>query len=294
VNGRFGATVGSSTLAAVVNQVVGLSALLALAVASGALMRAVRRIRAGARVRWWHPMASINGAVYVTVTSAAAPKVGVALLSVALVAGQTGGALLADRVGLSPAGRRYLTRARVVGVALALVAVVIGALGKHGELHLHLLMLAVVAGAGMAVVQSGVGHVSRVTGEPLVAGIVSFAVGGVCVALVALVVTGASPPNGWSAPPELWTGGLIGAATGVVMAVTVRVLGVLRLTLSIVAGQTVGALIIDFAAPAAGAPVTLATGVSVALTLLAVAVSGTTLRSRVRVPRRSQPGSAGS
>jgi transporter family-2 protein len=147
----------------------------------------------------------------------------------------------------------------------------------------------------MAAVQSGIGHITRVTGEPLVASIVSFSVGGLCVLALALVVTGGSPPNGWSAPPELWIGGVIGAATAVAMALTVTTLGVLRLTLSLVAGQTLGGLLVDLVAPAAGAPVTVRTAVSVALTLVAVAVSGGSLRQRlpVRLRRRARTGPEG-
>jgi transporter family-2 protein len=264
-----------------------------VALATGALVRAWKRIQAGARPRWWQPAASVNGALYVTVTSAAAPKVGVALLTVALVSGQTAGGLVADRFGLSPSGRYRLTWARGMGVALAVSAVALGAFGGHGELHLPLLMLAVVAGAGMAAVQAAMGHITKITGEPLAASIVSFSVGGLCVVAVALVVNGGSPPNGWSAPPELWIGGAIGAATAVVMALTVTTLGVLRLTLSVVAGQTLGALLIDLVAPAAGAPVTVRTVVSVALTLVAVAVSGRTFRRagwlRTRRSERSGP-----
>ena len=60
-----------------------------------------------------------------------APEVGVALLSVALVCGQTAGSLAADGVGLSPAGRQPVTTGRVAGVALTIAAVVASALGAQ-------------------------------------------------------------------------------------------------------------------------------------------------------------------
>ena len=292
VNGRLGASLGSAPPAATVNQVVGLAALLAVATVTGATARVLRRLRAGARLSWWHLAASLNGVLFVTVSAAAAPKVGVAVLTVALVSGQTAGSLLVDRLGLSPAGGRPLTAARVLGVVLAVAAVAIGASGSHGDLHLGLLALAVVAGAGMAVVQAAVGHVARITGEPVVAGAVSFAVGAAGVLVLALVVTGGAAPNGWSAaPPEEWIGGLIGACTVVVMAWTVQTLGVLRLTLGLVAGQSVGAIAIDLLAPAAGEAVTLATAAGVALTIVAVAVSGT--RRGIRRPARLRTGREG-
>src|SRR4051812_35410325 len=143
VNGRLGASLGSAELAAVVNNAVGLAAILLLAVTSGALARAWGRVSTGDAGRAWHYVGSAMGALFVIVAAIAAPKVGVALLTVALVCGQTLGSLVADAFGLSPAGRRGLSPARVVAVALALAAVGIGALGAERNLHLDILALAV-------------------------------------------------------------------------------------------------------------------------------------------------------
>ena len=291
INGRLGESLDSPTLAATVNQTVGVISLLVVGIATGALARAWQAVRAGARLRWWHLAVCANGALYLTVTAAAAPKVGVALLTVALVSGQTVGSLAVDRLGLSPAGRRQLTVVRVLGVALAIAAVAIAALGPHSDPHLLLLGLAVVAGVGMALTQAGMGHLAMRTGEPVVAATISFAIGGLIILVVALAVTGGSAPGGWSAPPELWIGGIIGAATAVAMAATVKTLGVLRLMLSVVAGQSLGGIVVDLFAPAAGEGVTLRTVVSVLLTFLAVVVSGMVPRRSVRVGtlRRGSP-----
>ncbi len=291
INGGLGESLGSPLLAGSVNQTVGVASLLAVAIATGALMRGRGRLRAGGRVRWWYLAACANGALYLAVTAAAAPKVGVALLTVALVSGQTVGSLAVDRLGLSPAGARQLTAFRVLGVALAISAVAIAALGPHADPHLALLGLAVVAGAGMALTQAGMGHLARVTGEPIVAATISFATGGLIILIVSLAVTGGSAPGGWSAPPELWIGGVIGAATAVAMAATVKTLGVLRLMLAVVAGQSLGGILVDLFAPAAGEVVTLRTVVSVLLTFLAVAVSGMVPRrsARVGTPRPGPP-----
>jgi transporter family-2 protein len=59
-----------------------------------------------------------------------------------------------------------------------------------------------------------------------------------------------------------------------VAALVVHRLGVLRLGLAVVAGQLVGALALDVALPVTGDPVGLLTVVGVALTLVAVAISG--------------------
>ena len=260
-------------IAAVVNNVVGLSALLALAVATGALVRGARRLRSGPRPAWWHWIGGLAGALLVAVMAAAAPRMGVALLTVALVCGQTAGSLGVDQAGLSPAGRQPATPARVVGVLLAIAAVGIGALGKRGDLEVGLLTLAVVAGAATAVQQAANGQLARLAGEPLVAATINVGVGTSVLVLLAAAGAGEGPPNGWDAPFGEWLGGLLGAAVVATLAWVVRTLGVLRATLVLVAGQSAGALALDLIAPAPGEAVTAATVIGVALTLLAVAVA---------------------
>jgi bacterial/archaeal transporter family-2 protein len=274
INGRLGTSLGSPEVAAVVNNAVGTSWLVLIATVTGLLPRAIQRIREGSRPRWWHYLASVTGSLFVITGAVAAPKLGIALLTVGLVCGQTVASLAADRFGLSPAGRRPLTAMRSMGVALAVAAVGIGVVGDEGNLHLGLLLLAAVAGGTLALAQAALGQLREVTGDPVTGSGISFAVGGLTSLLVALIATGGSAPGGWSAPPQQWIGGLIGATVVVMMARVVGVLGVLRLTLALVAGQAVGSVLVDVVAPAAGRGVGLRTVVSVALTFMAVAVSG--------------------
>ncbi len=284
LNGRLAQSLGSAELAGSVNHITGLLALVVVGAATGVPGRAARRLAAGPRPRWWHLLAGVNGALFIIVAAYAAPKVGVALLTVAFISGQTTGSLLADRAGLSPAGLKRLTAFRLLGVAVALVAVGLAATGARGEPQLGLLALAVLAGVGVAVQQAAMGHVARATGEPLAAGAVNFAAGAIVMVAVALVATGGSPPGGWSAPPGEWVGGVLGAVVAVVLANAVRRLGILRTMLAMVAGQSAGGLLLDSVAPPAGGAVTFLTIVSVALTLAAVVISGI---SRAPRPRRT-------
>ena len=290
VNGRLAESLGSALLAGTINNAIGLAALLAVAAAIGALGRARRRLRVVGRPRVWQLVAGANGALFIVVSATAAPEVGIALLTVALVCGQMGGGLVVDRFGLTPAGRRALTPARVLAVALTISAVALAALGARGDPQLLLLALAVLAGAGIAVQQAAVAHVARVTGEPVVAAAVNFLAG----ALVVTAVTAALadlPAGSWSAAPGEWIGGLLGAAVAVLLARVVAVLGALRAVLAVVAGQSVGGLVIDLVAPVPGEAVRLGTVVGVALTIAAVAVSGRGAPAS-RGPAAAQPAGA--
>jgi len=117
-------------------------ATLAIVLATRALPRARARLRALGRPPVWHFLGGLSGAALVLVSATAAPEVGVALLTVALVSGSTGGSLPVDAAGLGPAGRRAVTPPRVAGVLLAIGATVISALGARGDIDVLLLALA--------------------------------------------------------------------------------------------------------------------------------------------------------
>lgn len=273
LNGRLAEQLGSVEITAAANSGIGLGVALGIAWTTGALRRAGVALRRDRSLRPWHVIAGLNGAVFLTVTTAAAPRIGLALLTVALVCGQTVGGLLVDHLGFGPAGRKAITLVRVLGVGLAVLSVSIGAIGASGALRLPLLVAVVGVGVLIAIQQAGIGHVARVTGEPVVAGVANFGVGLVGTLGLALVVTGGVPPNGWASTPGFWLGGLLGVGTAVATGTVVREIGVLRFVLAFIAGQTLGALVVDLVAPAAGHRVTVGVAISVLVALSAVVVS---------------------
>jgi transporter family-2 protein len=274
LNGRLGKAVDSATVAAAVNNIVAMLGTLAVVLSTRALPRAIARLRAAGRPPLWHFLGGFAGAALVLVSAAAAPEVGVALLTVALVCGSTGGSLPVDAAGIGPAGKRPITGFRVAGVLLAILATVIGALGARGDLQPLLLTLALIAGCGMALQAAANGQLARRTGEPFVASLINTIVGLLALGSVALVTLATASLDAFPTNPALYVGGLLGAFVVVVSATAVQTLGVLRLGLATVAGQTAGALVIDLIAPAPGEAVTAGTVIGVVLTMAAVAVSG--------------------
>lgn len=76
-------------------------------------------------VPWWQLLGGLIGAVFVTVTMMAAPRIGVTGMIVATLAGNMVAAVLIDRygwVGISP---RPIEPVRVAGVLLMVVSVVL-------------------------------------------------------------------------------------------------------------------------------------------------------------------------
>jgi transporter family-2 protein len=243
------------------------------------------------RPPFWHFLGGLVGASLVCVITFAAPEVGVALVTVAIVCGSTLGALPVDAAGLGPAGRRPITSPRVAGVLLAITATAITALGAQGAFEPVLLGAALLVGSTQAFQSAANGQLARESGEPFLASAINTAVGLSVLAIVAAIAIAGSPPDALPANPLLYVGGLCGAFVVVVGAAAVQTLGVLRLGLAVVAGQTLGALVIDLIAPAEGEQVTIATVAGVVLTLIAVWVSG---RAGLRpaAGRTSQPPAA--
>ena len=272
VNGKLAGSVHSTLLASFLSFLVGLAVLLVLAAYRGTFTALRTRLRPR-RPPLWYFAGGLGGAYLVTSTAAAAPEIGVALLTVALVAGQTGGSLGVDAVGLGPGGVQPPTVPRISGVAIAVAAVLLSSLvgGGGGNLHLGLLLLVALAGVGVAFQQAANGRLQQVTGDAGAAALVNFCVGTAVLGLLLAVTRPAGTTL--AAPPLYYFGGLLGAGFVLTAAATVRVLGVLRLSLVAIAGQSAGALLLDAVDPAPGRHLTWATVVGVALTILAVAVS---------------------
>jgi transporter family-2 protein len=281
INGELNLALGSAVLTALVSFVTGLVAVVTVVLARPAARRALGAVR---DVPWWSRLGGLGGATLVAVGAAAAPRIGVALLTVGLVAGQTTGGLAVDRAGLGPGGTRPVTVPRVAGAALCVIAVVVSAAGEGARAASPLLLvLVVVAGFLIATQQALNGRVRAVTGDAGVAALVNFVVGtaalGLGLALSAAV--GGADVGRWPGPGEwyLYLGGPMGALFVTMAALVVRRLGVLRLGLAVIAGQLAGALLLDLVLPVSDAPVGPLTVLGAALTMLAVAVSGRAAKS---------------
>jgi transporter family-2 protein len=198
------------------------------------------------RPRWWTCLGGLGGALLVGSSAYAAPLVGLALLAVAVVAGQAAGSLLVDEVGLGPAGHQPVTSRRACGAALAVGGLIVASFGRRAGLEGHLLALGLLALAGGAVsAQTAVnGRLAQSGGQPFVAALISF-VGGTLALLLLAVAFGSSHhlpgPAGW----WQWTGGLGGASYIALSVTAVRHIGVLGVSLASTTGQLVGGVALD-------------------------------------------------
>jgi len=283
INGELGAVTGNGVLAAAVNFTVGLSLLVVIIASRGPARRAVRSLPGLVRSRqlpWWLLTGGLGGALYVSGQGVTIAALGVALFTVATVAGQTGLSLVVDRYGLGPTGAVPVTLARVLAAALATTAVWIASSGRGdgGGGSRAFLLMAFLAGAAVAFQAAFNGRVSVATGEPTVAALVNFVVG-LTMLLTVLAVQEVATDGGAGslAPvadrPWLLVGGLMGLLFVVTAAWTVRSLGVLLFSLVVLAGTLLGALAVDLVVPTEGAQITLNLLVGIGLTAVSVGLA---------------------
>ncbi|RIV37746.1 DMT family transporter [Micromonospora radicis] len=284
LNAELGQQVGNATLGAVVNNLGGtLLILLGLAVLPS--MRTGLRALRQARAPWWWYLGGLGGAAIVVLAAYAVPVLGVAVFTIAQVAGSSLGGLASDRAGLAPLGRLPLTMPRVAGALLGVAAVALAQAGRPvGELAVGVLLLAVAGGIAVAL-QAALNARISAAGSAAAGVAVNFAVSTPVVLLVAALAgafTGPAIrwPDGW----YLYTGGLLGVGIVASLVVGVRAAGVLRTGLALVGGQLAGALLLDVLLPGGpGARLPVLAGAL--LTLLAVLVAGRARRPSVPEPR---------
>lgn len=241
------------------------------------------------RIPKWYLLGGACGAFFVLSQSIVVAIAGVALFTVGVVAGQTVSSLLIDRSGMGTMAPKRLTVTRVVGAALALVAVLVAVWGQlRSDVPIWILVAPLISGLLVGAQQALNGQVRETARSPLTATFVSFAVGTAVLVIALLVHLLFSPwPETFPTDPLLYLGGLIGAVFIAAQTVLVRITGVLVLGLAVLSGQVVAAAVLDIVLPVPGHAIGIATLVGAALTLVAVAIAA--------IPsRRGVTGSSGS
>ncbi|MGH4021559.1 MAG: DMT family transporter [Pseudonocardiaceae bacterium] len=302
INGELAGRIGDGVVAALLSFAGGQLILLIMVAAvprmRRGVVRVVRAVRDGG-LRPWHVLGGLFGAFLVICQGLTVGAIGVAVFTVAVVAGQAMSSLAVDRAGVGPGGSRPVTVTRIAGALLAIGAVLLAVSERLGmPSALGIAVLPVLAGIGVAWQQAVNGRVSAaaagnagggvvggagggVVGGALSAALVNFTVG---IALLLVVAVVEVALRGLPAPlpgdPLLYLGGPLGVVFIATAAAVVSLTGVLLLGLGTVAGQLFGALLLDLLAPAAGDHLTATTVAGTVLTLVAMAIAALPGRRR--------------
>lgn len=257
VNGDLAARLGTGLRAVAVAAVIsfggGLVLLTLLALARQSIGRGVLdllRAVVQRRVPLWLVVGGLGGAFFVASQGIGAKALGITFFVLCFVAGQAVMALLVDHHGWGPNAPAQLRAGRLVGAAMAVLAVAISGAGLLGSLPLTAVFVVVaalplIAGAANSLQQGMNGRVAAGFGS-WVTTWNNFFVGTLGLLtfwLVSLALPGRIA--GLPAQPWLYLGGLCGIGFIWASSVTVRIHGVLVVGVFAVAGQVLTAAVLS-------------------------------------------------
>jgi transporter family-2 protein len=205
----------------------------------------------------WALVAGILGASFVTMQTYVVPIAGVALFTVASLAGQTAISLWVDKLSLNGGDRLLITKRRVIAAIVTVVAVAVSAWDRFtmSNFSILALSLAFFAGTWVGVQRALNGRINSFSNKSLATSLLNFITGtSFLLFLLAIrsIFTDYSTLNFKAGPWWMFLGGSIGVFYIALSAHIVQHLGVLEFTLYSVIGMLISALMIDVMFPIEG------------------------------------------
>ena len=239
----------------------------------------LRRSVANKEIARWKLFAGALGGSFVAIQTQIVPLIGVAIYSVASIAGQTAMSLIVDRIGLTGGGKKPISPRRVLAAFLTVLAVLVSVWDRIDANNLSILAVTAggVAGAIVGVQRALNGQINEYSQQSFTTSLLNFITGTsfLVILIIAGIVLGRnelSPlPSG---PWWIYTGGVIGVIYIAFTSTIVQHLGVLTFTLFSVGGQLVGSLIIDLVSPTKGVSVSAYLVTGIVMTYAGVVAGG--------------------
>jgi len=292
-NGELSHRLNNGLEAALVSFGSGLIIIAAIAAFNPAIKEGIKNLRvavANKEIARWKLLAGALGGSFVAIQTHIVPLIGVAIYSVASIAGQTAMSLVVDRIGLTGGGKKLISKRRVAAAVLTVLAVFVSVFDRIDARNLSLfaVVLGCIAGAVVGVQRALNGQINEHSHQSFTTSLLNFItgtsllviliLGGVLIGKIELVPLPAGP---W----WIYTGGVIGVIYIAFTSTIVQHLGVLTFTLFSVGGQLVGSLVIDLISPTNGVNVSTYLVTGIVMTYLGV-IAGGVSSSRVQKPKR--------
>ena len=293
-NGELDKFLASSVQTALVSFSVGLIAISLYGLSHRESRAGLTRLRNALKAKvipYWGITGGMLGGTFITIQSFLVPKVGVAILSVGYIAGQTVCSLFIDQIGLTGGGKKAISSARIWAATITIIAVLVSVFDRlnSASLTLFSVVLSIFSGGIVALHRALNGRVNEITLQSSATTIVNFIMGTAFLAMVFLFLILTNSTT-WSPLPEkpLWiyTGGLTGVLYIAFSAKVVQHIGVLHFTLFSVGGQLVGSLLLDWLLPTTNDGISLFLIFGILLTFLGVIVGGV---SNSSTPKPAKP-----
>ena len=224
-------------------------------------------------------LAGSLGGAFVALQTSVVPLIGVALYSVASIAGQSAVSLLVDRIGLTGGGVKLISPRRIAAAFITVIAVLVSVLDKleADNFQLFALLLAVIAGALVGVQRALNGQINEYSQNSYTTSLLNFITGTSFLTLFIIILIALGRVELQPLPIGPWwiyTGGVIGVIYIAATSLIVQHLGVLTFTLFSVGGQLIASLLLDIYSPTQGVSVSWYLVSGIAMTYIGVLVGG--------------------
>ena len=281
-NGELSYRLDNAPQAALVSFSSGLFFITIYAIFSPKIKEGIRRLRSAVssgEIPKIRLLAGSLGGAFVALQTSVVPLIGVALYSVASIAGQSAISLLVDRIGLTGGGVKLISPRRIAAAFITVIAVLVSVLDKleADNFQLFALLLAVIAGALVGVQRALNGQINEHSQNSYTTSLLNFITGTSFLTLFIIILIALGRVELQPLPIGPWwiyTGGVIGVIYIAATSLIVQHLGVLTFTLFSVGGQLIASLLLDIYSPTQGVSVSWYLVSGIAMTYIGVLVGG--------------------
>ena len=289
VNGGLSALLGNGVEAALFSFGSGFLILNLILATNSKVRNGLRGILTGIRSKQlprWRLSAGVLGGIFVAIQSYAVPLIGVALLSVTTIAGQTAASLVVDRAGMTAGGKQPITLRRSLAAVVTVIAVLVAVWDRLTVTNTSLIAIALSFSGGLLLgLQRALnGQINEHSKNSFATTWLNFATG--CIFLSCLILfTTASGDNLGEFPTSPWwvyLGGAIGILYIAFASTIVQEIGVLAFTLFTTGGQLIGSLLIDLIFPTDGVEIGLNLIIGIVLSYAGVLIGGVQAQGSIR------------
>jgi transporter family-2 protein len=281
-NGELSLRLNNGLQAAFISFGSGLVLIAIISLFNPTIKSGVKRLRAAVTAKEiapWTLFAGALGGTFVAVQTQIVPLIGVAIYSVASIAGQGATSLIVDRIGLTGGGKKAITPRRIAAAFVTVLAVLISVLDRieAKDLSLIAVFFAGLAGAIVGVQRAMNGLINEHSQQSFTTSLLNFIMGTTTLGVVLLIAVAIGKVEFVALPAGPWwiyTGGVIGVIYIAFTSTIVQHLGVLTFTIFSTGGQLIGALFIDLISPTKGVSVSAYLVSGIVMTFLGVLVGG--------------------
>ena len=281
-NGELSLRLDNGLQAAFISFSSGLLLIAIISIFNPSIKNGARRLRAAVSAKEiapWTLFAGALGGAFVAVQTQIVPLIGVAIYSVASIAGQSATSLLVDRIGFTGGGKKPISPRRIAAAVVTVLAVLVSVLDRIDAKNLSLIAVALagLAGAIVGVQRALNGLINEHSGQSFTTSLLNFIMGSSALGIALLFAVAIGKVEFVALPAGPWwiyMGGTIGVIYIAFTSTIVQHLGVLTFTLFSTGGQLIGALFIDIYSPTEGVSVSAYLVSGIVMTFLGVLVGG--------------------